>query len=509
MQSILNLTQQSANPSTGTTQESRQTDNFALDERAQADVATFDAVFQAASPVPITKAAQGKTELAQATDSDTDAPPDIDADDASSKPRDESGLNLPQSSKPNQTTALKAETLPLRTNAMANDVPETRVSLDMSKVSVLNLPANPPVTEGGATREMGHAIQPITSTSMPDAAVPKPNDAHQVGGKATEAKAVPLSSETPTQRMAASKSKIDSSLRSSTPAPAPSLPTENASGVNAHRYNLNGSFIAQAPLTEMSQNPKASEAALQDATQQLKTATSTQPAKPKPQLGYKSMSLQTPALYGRTTAAVASENVTANAQIGPKVLAGSGVFTIAPPLAPVPPLPEAKLNTAFASDIDPLTGLRADAATIQATQGTTPLTRTDMPQHLSRQIVEALQHMPNRPVGISLSPEELGRVRLALSSSESGIVVSVLAERPETMDLLRRHIASLETAFENIGYSDIAFSFFGDNPDQTGDSGETGSHQTSKTTINEIQHDAAAHQIDLTLAATVGLDIRL
>ena len=135
--------------------------------------------------------------------------------------------------------------------------------------------------------------------------------------------------------------------------------------------------------------------------------------------------------------------------------------------------------------------------------------RMEMPQLVSRQIAEALQHMPSRPVEITLSPEELGRVRLAVSSSENGIVVNVLAERTETIDLMRRNISSLESAFQAIGYNDIAFSFAGD-----GDAGsDTGPDQNAPTEPDLLTQTEATTaqvaQIRLRSGAANGLDIRL
>ena len=131
----------------------------------------------------------------------------------------------------------------------------------------------------------------------------------------------------------------------------------------------------------------------------------------------------------------------------------------------------------------------------------------ELPVNVARQIAEAVQQMPGRPVEITLSPEELGRVRLALSSSEAGVIVNVLAERPETMDLLRRHIGSLETTFQTLGYEEIAFSFSGGNMDQNNDA-EASSHNLS----NAITDDADTTDVTQVILASgpmTGIDIRL
>lgn len=75
------------------------------------------------------------------------------------------------------------------------------------------------------------------------------------------------------------------------------------------------------------------------------------------------------------------------------------------------------------------------------------------------QLAEAVARFPDRPVELTLAPEELGRVRLTLTTSESGIVLAVTAERPETLDLMRRNIDQLARDFREIGYADLSFSF--------------------------------------------------
>ncbi len=201
-------------------------------------------------------------------------------------------------------------------------------------------------------------------------------------------------------------------------------------------------------------------------------------------------------------------------------------FTAAKPATPLSPLQtsttfnvvqagatpmfDTAKNAVNPAEADPLVTLRGDfsiAATAPQNQPVHPT--LSLPQHVARQIAEAMQNMPNRPVEISLNPEELGRVRLALSASETGLVVNVLAERQETVDLMRRHIANLESAFQDIGYNHIAFSFTGGDQSQT----EAGNDSVpTKNTTDGMEFDASipdATQITLTAGPSAGLDIRL
>jgi hypothetical protein len=86
-------------------------------------------------------------------------------------------------------------------------------------------------------------------------------------------------------------------------------------------------------------------------------------------------------------------------------------------------------------------------------------------QSVSRQIATAVTQMPDQPVEIALSPEELGKVRLILHASEHSMIVTVQAERPETLDLMRRNINMLAADMRDLGYSELSFSF-SDHPQQ-------------------------------------------
>jgi flagellar hook-length control protein FliK len=80
---------------------------------------------------------------------------------------------------------------------------------------------------------------------------------------------------------------------------------------------------------------------------------------------------------------------------------------------------------------------------------------------VGQQIVAAIAQFPDRPVELTLAPEELGKVSLTLASQDSGMSVHVRADRPETLDLMRRHIDQLARDFRDLGLGDVAFSFSG------------------------------------------------
>lgn len=60
---------------------------------------------------------------------------------------------------------------------------------------------------------------------------------------------------------------------------------------------------------------------------------------------------------------------------------------------------------------------------------------------------------------LALHPEELGRVRIALSATDAGNTLLIHADRPETLDLMRRHVAQLEQELRNLGFENLSLQF--------------------------------------------------
>lgn len=132
--------------------------------------------------------------------------------------------------------------------------------------------------------------------------------------------------------------------------------------------------------------------------------------------------------------------------------------------------------------------------------------RADLPQSVVRQLVTTVQFVQGGPVEIALNPVELGKVRLAISNQESGaITVSIMAERPETLALVRRHADQLTQEFHAIGYSDVAYSFEQNGHSESGAS--PGARKPTQTPPDVTQQEQPAPHIHL--VASTGLDLRL
>jgi hypothetical protein len=138
--------------------------------------------------------------------------------------------------------------------------------------------------------------------------------------------------------------------------------------------------------------------------------------------------------------------------------------------------------------------------------------RADLSRLPTATLAEELARVPRRAVEISLSPEELGRVHMTLSTRDTGLVLVVNADRADTLDLMRRHIDQLGQEFRRMGYQDIGFEF--------GQSGSEGRSERASGHGSGLPDDASVISevpeivvsrvaTQLSGAGSAGLDLRL
>ncbi|UWQ04899.1 flagellar hook-length control protein FliK [Aliiroseovarius crassostreae] len=137
--------------------------------------------------------------------------------------------------------------------------------------------------------------------------------------------------------------------------------------------------------------------------------------------------------------------------------------------------------------------------------------RTELPRHVALQLADVARKMPDRPVELTLSPEELGKLRLTFSGDLSAMTIAVNVERPETLDLMRRHIDLLAQEMRDIGYGEITFSFT-----QSGAGGKKGGQSftdhapSSSGDVTDKGHvPDKAEPVHLNVMTRSGIDIRL
>lgn len=108
---------------------------------------------------------------------------------------------------------------------------------------------------------------------------------------------------------------------------------------------------------------------------------------------------------------------------------------------------------------------------VSSSPGSATAQAADIGQQLVARLVRAGPDGPRIPgqVDLTLNPAELGRVRLSMAPGEAGLVVTIHADRPETLDLMRRHSEQLMQEFRQAGFERAELSFGGTGSGQARD----------------------------------------
>lgn len=160
-----------------------------------------------------------------------------------------------------------------------------------------------------------------------------------------------------------------------------------------------------------------------------------------------------------------------------------------------------------ARDTSALTGLVGDRQ-LQATVAPLPDAKQGIFPHAARtvehQIAVAISNGTDGTTELVLSPEELGRVSITLKSTDTTMTVTILSDRPETQDLMRRHIDSLTQELRMMGFRNVDFHFGSDHQQHGGTSQQGATVSPTHLTENEDTIGGPAHPI-----THDGLDLRL
>ncbi len=103
--------------------------------------------------------------------------------------------------------------------------------------------------------------------------------------------------------------------------------------------------------------------------------------------------------------------------------------------------------------------LTADPAAAPGRAGQPLPPQPVQPQAIVGQVAVAIGKASDRRVEIRLDPPELGRVQIHLTTTDGGLQAVVLADRPETQDLLRRHAEVLARELGAAGYDSVSLDF--------------------------------------------------
>ncbi len=128
---------------------------------------------------------------------------------------------------------------------------------------------------------------------------------------------------------------------------------------------------------------------------------------------------------------------------------------------------------------------------------------------ISTQIAAAVVPGKDGTVEIRLDPPELGRVKVTLTSTEAGVAATIVADRPEIADLLRRHADILQRELRGAGHEEVTLSFgsTGSEP-RRGDGYDRAPDAAAAPAGNHSAAGAPAIQ-SATWRDGAGLDIRL
>lgn len=140
------------------------------------------------------------------------------------------------------------------------------------------------------------------------------------------------------------------------------------------------------------------------------------------------------------------------------------VTTPAPAIAAGPPLAESRQPIAeFTTgeiEVDVSTPAAQPRQTFEASPA--PVRQTNVTAVQANQALNTvMQAVTDRkfPIEIALDPPELGSVRISILNSESAVSFVVHTDRPETADLMRRHVSMLQDALAERSGTQVNVSF--------------------------------------------------
>lgn len=103
----------------------------------------------------------------------------------------------------------------------------------------------------------------------------------------------------------------------------------------------------------------------------------------------------------------------------------------------------------------------------QASAVAAPVLNAERAIVIVRDALDEMVNTKQREIELQLHPKELGKLRFVMSAGEGQMLVQVFAERPETLDALRRHADILAREFSFEGFDTASFNFSQDRSDHS------------------------------------------
>ncbi|MCC5971261.1 MAG: flagellar hook-length control protein FliK [Pararhodobacter sp.] len=140
------------------------------------------------------------------------------------------------------------------------------------------------------------------------------------------------------------------------------------------------------------------------------------------------------------------------------------------------------------------------------TEGANARAQAELARETAQQIGAQVVTLGKGRFELSLAPAELGKVEMWLQDSDNRLTLTVNAERPETMDLIRRHIALLEQELRGLGFGSLSLQMGADGApgSQGGQNPQQDSTIKADAAISESPQRAAPSSV-----AGDHLDLRL
>lgn len=127
------------------------------------------------------------------------------------------------------------------------------------------------------------------------------------------------------------------------------------------------------------------------------------------------------------------------------------------------------------------------------------------PRAVVYQISQAISESGSNDIELRLDPAELGKVRISMAFRDGQMIATIVAERPETLDLLRRNADDLRSELSNQGLENASLDF-GQN--QQSDDANT----SNSSAFNEREQEVISVVEPVLLkpeTTSSGLDVRL
>lgn len=124
------------------------------------------------------------------------------------------------------------------------------------------------------------------------------------------------------------------------------------------------------------------------------------------------------------------------------------------------------------------------------------------PPPIHHQLSDTILRMRGYVTELTLSPEELGRVRITISRSADGLLISLVADRPQALELLKENAAVLQQEMAEAGEDMAQLSF-----DAFGEGAEDHASDQAAEDVIMLMPEPEAHAAYMPL--TGRLDIRI